>query len=338
MKSNTENLNPETIFEAQALSLKNCALLLMRKAKFEHALYLLNEAMYINSKVHGVQFLRAICLWHMFRREEALVAAKGELLENPEEKRCLEFINTRNPEVNITMQRPLLCNSERKIFSQNGEDGILEFIFQQVGFQNRNFLEIGCGDGTECNTAYLSLLRGWSGNLIESKQKSVTFAQKYYRDLPVNIINTMVTVDNVNSIIRESQGRVDLDLLSIDIDGNDYWIWKAIKMIEPRVVIIEYNAHLGFDSRVVIEYDENFRWDGSLYFGASLNAFATLADELGYYLVGCDSCGVNAFFVRKDLYSRKLIKIEAMTAFYPSLYYLVEFGLSMPTNRNWVSV
>ncbi len=338
MKSNPKDLNPETIFDTQALNLKNCALLLMGKAKFERALYLLNEAMYINSKVQGLQFLRAVCLWHMFRREEALIAAKGELLENPEEKRCLDFISMRKPEANTRSQRSLLCVSERKIFSQNGEDGILEFIFREVGFQNRNFLEIGCGDGTECNTAHLSLLQGWTGTLIESKQKSVDFAQKYYRDLPVNILNRTVTANNVNSIIRESQTGVDLDLLSIDIDGNDYWIWKAIKTIEPRVVIIEYNAYLGFDNRVVIEYDENFKWDGSLYFGASLNALVILADELGYNLVGCDSCGVNAFFVRKDLFSRKLRKVEAVTAFYPSLYYFAEFGLSMPANRNWLSV
>jgi len=189
-----------------------------------------------------------------------------------------------------------LKNKEFKIYSQNGEDGIISYIFSKIKPKDYTFVEIGAGDGHECNTATLKKLYDWQGRQIDTE--------------------FFATAENVNQLFKY-QGN-EIDLLSIDIDGNDYWIWKAIKC-KPRVVVIEYNASFGHRS-ITIPYDPNFKWtpasDISFYHGASLKALTKLGEEKGYVLVGCESSGVNSFFVLKK-YAKWFDKFTPEEAFYP---------------------
>ncbi len=193
---------------------------------------------------------------------------------------------------------------EYQVYSQNGEDGIIEEIFNRIGTTNRVFVEIGVQDGLECNSAYL-LLNGWSGYWIEGNPKSVV-AIKHRFSGPINkqqlkILQSFVTAENVEATLRDSGVPVEFDLLSIDIDGNDYWVWKAIEHFKPRIVVIEYNALFRGNVKWVMKYNPSHTWDGTSYFNASLKSLELLGVSKGYCLVGCNFHGINAFFVRCDL-------------------------------------
>jgi len=177
---------------------------------------------------------------------------------------------------------------ERKFSSQNGEDGILEAIFTVIGTTRKYFVEFGAASGRECNTARLAQ-HGWTGLLMDAAPPPP--------DAPVPIRREFITAENINALFEKYNVPPAFDLLSIDIDGNDYWVWKSITAYRPRVVIIEYNASVPPTESRVMPYDPNFRWSGTDYFGASLLALTTLGSAKGYTLVGCDSSGTNAFFV-----------------------------------------
>lgn len=179
---------------------------------------------------------------------------------------------------------------ERIIYSQNGEDGILKIIFYKIGITNKFFVEFGVQDGKECNTRYLHENNGWEGIQIDSGDHKSLFIKKEF-----------ITAENINTIFNKYGVPKYFDLLSIDIDSNDYWVWKALKNFEPNVVVIEYNANIPTNESKVIKYDPHFKWDGTNYFGASLLALSKLAKSKGYTLVGCDNNGVNAFFVKDNL-------------------------------------
>lgn len=184
-----------------------------------------------------------------------------------------------------------LERDERKVYSQNGEDGVLESIFAAIGLTNRFFVEFGCDDATECNTAYL-LEQGWQGLLMDGGGVS--------RNPRATIQREFITAENINSLFRKYNVPEAFDLLSIDIDGNDYWVWQAITY-RPRVVVIEYNAHVPPEESKVIVYDAGFRWNGSDYFGASLRALKELGEQKGYRLIHCERTGTNAFFIAADV-------------------------------------
>lgn len=180
---------------------------------------------------------------------------------------------------------------ERRWYSQNWEDGILQIIFYKIGITNRFCVEFGVEDGRECNSRYLIENRGWSGLLMDGGEHEHCY-------LPVR--KEFITAENINELFAQYNVPREFDLLSIDIDGNDYWVWKAIKEYSPRAVVIEYNASLGPSDSKTIPYDPDFRWDGTNFCGASLLALYKLGRSKGYTLLGCDSQGVNAFFVRDD--------------------------------------
>jgi len=188
---------------------------------------------------------------------------------------------------------------EKKIYSQNGEDGIIEFIFEIVDTKNKFFVEIGVEDGHQCNTRNL-LTKGWKGIMIDANSTNTSTIKKEF-----------VTSENVNELFEKYSVPNSFDLLSIDIDYNTYWVWKAITKYLPRVVAIEYNSTIPCTESLVVEYDPLGKWDGTNYFGASLLALKKLGDSKGYTLVGCDSFGVNAFFVKNELINEK-IKIRSI--------------------------
>lgn len=210
---------------------------------------------------------------------------------------------------------------ERKVFSQQGEDGIIEEIFRRIGETNRYFVEFGVETGVECNAARLARECGWSGLFMEGNPADVPALKANYAHLPgVKCVHAMIGSDNVQQLFADAGVPAEPDLLVIDIDGNDYWVWKAVTDYRPRVVVIEYNPFYPPPSRWVMAEDPNFRWKRTDYFGASLGALSRLGRRKGYDLVGTDTHGVNAFFVRSDCAADKFLDPAAHYHYSPFTY------------------
>jgi hypothetical protein len=192
-----------------------------------------------------------------------------------------------------------LARAELKVSSQNGEDGVLQEIFRRVGLPDEPyFIEFGTESGSETNSALLADVLGWRGLLIEGDPGFYGRLERKYRRNPrITTIEAFVTRDNVEDLFGRAGSPVEPDLLSIDIDGDDYWVWQAVESYRPRVVVCEYNASL--DGHTMQPPDAG-PWDGTAYFGASIDALRELGEGKGYRLVHTDICGVNAFFVRHD--------------------------------------
>jgi hypothetical protein len=195
-----------------------------------------------------------------------------------------------------------LMNFEKKVFSQNGEDGIIQEILKRIGSQTRFFVEFGIQDGQETCCRRLLEQEGWKGLWLEGDPESVSSAQAQFSRFPVTVLQEFITKENILSIFRRADVPADLDLLVIDIDGNDFWVWEQlIREYRARLVVIEYNSSYSPGRYWVMPYNPSHQWPRTNYFGASLKALHQLAQANGYRLVGCDSRGVNAFFVREDL-------------------------------------
>lgn len=216
---------------------------------------------------------------------------------------------------------------EFKLYSQNGEDGLLLFIFSQVGTTNKTLVEFGVESGEECMAANLLINFGWNGLLMDGSESNMEKGRQWYREQcpdsgdRLQLKQCFITRDNINQVIADSGISGEIDLLSVDIDGNDYWVWKAIDVINPRVVVAEYNACFGPTRSLTIDYDPAFtrfaHHFSGWYHGASLTALGKLGAVKGYSLVGCDSRGCNAFFVRDDLVRGELESLTPKEAFYP---------------------
>jgi len=185
---------------------------------------------------------------------------------------------------------------EGKVYSQNGEDGILEFIFTMINSSNKFFVEFGVEDGFESNGRYL-MEKGWTGLMMDSITSPNPLVKKEF-----------ITAENIDSIFTKYGVPNKFDLLCIDIDYNDYWVWKNLKDFHPRVVVIEYNSTIPSNESKVVEYKKDAVWDGTNYFGASLAAMEKLGRQKGYTLVGCDNHGVNAFFIKDEIVKGKIKK------------------------------
>jgi hypothetical protein len=191
---------------------------------------------------------------------------------------------------------------ERRVFSQNGEDGIIKELLRRIGVKHRYFVEFGVETGAECNCARLAREEEWAGLLLEASGEMFSRLIENYRNHPkVRCHQTAVSSRNIEELLGQHQVPTDFDVLSIDIDGNDYWVWAAIQRWQPRLVVIEYNAAYPPPVRWVMQENLEHRWDGTDYYGASLTSLATLGRDKGYALVATDSRGINAFFVRKEL-------------------------------------
>lgn len=200
-------------------------------------------------------------------------------------------------------QEPLrLPRHAFQVNSQNGEDGIIHEIFRRIGATSRRFVEVGVGDGTENNTAFL-LSQGWTGCWIDTRDAFVATvtSRTDLRDGCLAYRVTAVDRDNAAGLLRELDVPPEFDLLSLDIDQNTYHVWEALHEFAPRAVVVEYNAAIPPAIDWQVHYAADRAWDGSQNAGASLKAFELLGRRLGYCLVGCDYSGVNAFFVRSDL-------------------------------------
>jgi hypothetical protein len=198
-----------------------------------------------------------------------------------------------------------LREAEFKGYSQFGEDGVIQWLIARVPIANRNFVEFGVEDYRESNTRFLLEHDGWSGLILDGGTAHVRFV----RDVGLawrGVIETrsaFVTAENINDLLAGQPA--DTGLLSVDVDGMDYWILSAITAIRPRIVICEYNSLFGPDAAVSVPYlasfDRTTAHHSTLYFGASISALAHWAGEHGYRLVGSTAQGVNAFMVRDDV-------------------------------------
>jgi len=198
-----------------------------------------------------------------------------------------------------------LTRYEHKGFSQHGEDGMIEEIFRRIKTTSQFFVEFGCGKhGTE-NNSLLLLLKGWQGIWMEYKPVYVERIKSKFKPLidkgKLSVWCACITSENINEVFAECQVPGEFDLLSIDIDGNDYWVWQALTGFSPRVVVMEYNAIFPPSMPWVMKENLKHKWDGTSHFGASLKSLELLGARKGYKLVGCDFGGGNAFFVREDL-------------------------------------
>jgi len=193
-----------------------------------------------------------------------------------------------------------LTASRFRLMSQNQEDGILWALFKQIGATNRRFVELGSG-ASGGNAAMLAGEFGWTGLLVEGDQGKVEYAGRRFPR--TTAICAWITPESVNGLLEQHGYTGEVDLLSVDIDGNDYWVWKAISVCTARVVMLEYNSMFGAERAVSVPYDPTFnrRDHRFCYYGASLGAMTRLSASKGYRLVAVEPTGVNAFFLRNDV-------------------------------------
>lgn len=195
-----------------------------------------------------------------------------------------------------------LTRFERRAFSQNGEDGVILEILRRIESREGFFVEFGIDGGHEGNCVLLADVLGWRGLFIEADPEAHASLERKYRAIDrVETVRAAVTPATVEGLFEAADVPREPDVVSIDIDGNDLWVWEALNRFEPRLVIVEYNSALDPRGRLVQPCEPERGWDGTDSFGASLGALEALAARKGYRLVHTELTGVNAFFVREDL-------------------------------------
>ncbi len=230
--------------------------------------------------------------------------------------------------------RKCLIRHGRKLYSQNQEDGMIQEIFSRIGTTNRVFVEFGIGDGLENNTLAL-LLQGWTGLWMDGSSRLVRNITDHFKSViesgRLRLLEVFVTKENVDKLISSQIDDEEIDLLSIDIDGNDIHVFNSISTVNPRVVVIEYNAKFFPPIRFEVDYDPGHSWRLDDYMGASLTTIDESFRAKGYSLVGCDLAGVNAFYVRNDLIEDRFLAPFTVNNHYePARYHLVGTGYGHP--------
>ncbi|MCB9036078.1 MAG: hypothetical protein H6557_05595 [Lewinellaceae bacterium] len=241
------------------------------------------------------------------RNIEALFKLKTQILslrkETEEQKNLTGRLFS---EWNKTRTISKLSEVEFKVFSQYGDDGIINYLTSKLEVQNKTFVEFGVENYTESNTRFLLLNSNWSGLVMDGSEDNIAFIKKddITRKYDLKSQKAFITAENINELLSGNNITGEIGLISIDIDGNDYWVWKAITVINPVIVVSEYNSIWGYDKPFTVPYDPNFfRTDyhyTNLVYGSSLLSLCDLAEEKGYYFVGCNTMGNNAYFIRKD--------------------------------------
>ena len=202
-----------------------------------------------------------------------------------------------------------LADVEFRVASQFGEDGIIEWLVHRLDIDTPSFIEIGASNYDEANTRFLLENRNWRGLLIDADPRisELRSSPLWWRQ-DIAAIQSFVSAENIDSLIKSAKFGGQIGLLSIDIDGMDYWIWRAITVVSPILVVCEYNGVFGDLVPIVIPYDQKFdrtrAHQSNVYWGASISALEMLAGTKGYVFVGTNSTGHNAFFVREDYRSR----------------------------------
>ena len=226
------------------------------------------------------------------------------------DKKKLSNINSKKKKISN------LSEVEFQVFSQWGEDGIINWLTDKFSEIPKIFLEIGTEDYNESNTKFLLINKNWDGYLIEADNEAVKKIkkQRIYWKHNLRIENQFINKDNINNIIKKMGVPKNIGLMSIDIDSVDYWVLKELKVLNPSIIICEYNSLFGLKKSLTVPYKKNFLRSkehfSNLYFGASIKAFDDLMKKKGYFLIGTNSAGNNAFFMKKQYLKRvnKMIK------------------------------
>ena len=228
---------------------------------------------------------------------------------------CLNLFSVQNKEINHSTYQNKevidLSDYLSQICSQNGEDGVIEHIFDIIGNSSKFYVEFGATDGNWLsNTKHLREAKGWSGLLMDCD----------YENPLINLHKHTITAENINDLFEQYEVPADLDLLSIDIDGNDFYIWKALdKKYRPRLVVIEHNANYPPTQDMIIPYNPNHVWDGTTYFGANITALYNLARQKGYSLIYAEPSGCNLFFIPDELANHPFLNMNNIFGLYEPL-------------------
>lgn len=196
-----------------------------------------------------------------------------------------------------------LSDAEFSVYSQFGEDGILSYLINVIPNMHRSFIEFGVQDYFESNTRYILQSKNWDGLIIDGSQDNISKikSSNLFWKHNLDALCLFITKDNINSTLKEFSQHVGI--LSIDIDGNDYWVWDSIVDVEADIVVVEYNSLLGDQLSITVPYSTNFDRKSSnyshLYFGCSIQSLIKLGKDKGYIFLGTSSNGINAFFVKE---------------------------------------
>ena len=228
-----------------------------------------------------------------------------------------------------------LAEAEFKVLSQYGDDGIIDHLINRTNPPVHKFVEFGVEDYSEANTRFLLVSRNWSGLIMDGRLdlEAILKHDPIYRRHDLKARSAFVTAENIDKLLVESGFAGEIGLLSIDIDGNDYWVWNAIRSVTPAIVVSEFNSVFGPSKPWTVPYDPAFNrtryhWSNLVY-GTSLTSLSDLAAERGYAFVGCNSAGNNAYFVRKD-YLRDLAPLSPEEG-----YVEAKFSESRDQQGNW---
>lgn len=244
----------------------------------------------------------------------------------------------------LSMQSDRLNDYEFKIFSQWGDDGIIQYLIRKLTIKNEYFIEFGVQDFSESNTRFLMMNNNWAGFVMDGSEANMQNLrkQKWFWKYDLKQKAVFIDKDNINGLLAET-GMSDIGLLHIDLDGNDYYILEAIDFskLNPSILILEYNAVFGPDRPVSVPYDKNFvrtkAHHSNLFFGASLAALTHGAEKKGYALIGCNLAGNNAYFVKREMLNSSIKEVSVSDAFRDSRFResrASDYSLSLLSGRD----
>jgi hypothetical protein len=238
-------------------------------------------------------------------------------IRRDQENQLTRFMKSKLEDQNMMMGR-MLCNQQKslpinllkdaefKVFSQWGDDGIIQYLINHIHIDDKIFIEFGVGDYGEANTRFLLMNNNWRGLIMDASEEYMNKVRSddiYWR-YELIAISAFITQENINHLIDDAGFDGEIGLLHIDIDGVDWWVWRAIDIVSPIIVVVEYNALFGVDRAITVPYSCDFcrtkAHYSNLFAGASLLSFCDLAEQKGYDFVGCNSVGNNAYYIRKD--------------------------------------
>lgn len=214
--------------------------------------------------------------------------------------------------LNQNMYSSELSDYEFKVFSQWGEDGILQFLTSNLKIKNKTFVEFGIETFHESNCRFLMMKDRWSGFVIDGSEQNINKLKRsyFYWQYPLNAISSFVTQENIENLLEKSNFEKDLGILSVDIDGVDWHVLQKLNLWRASIIVVEYNGIFGTEYPLTVPYDPAFQRTNAhfsnLYYGANLPAFDWLLKQREYSLVGVNSVGSNAFFVRNDLLNERV--------------------------------
>ncbi|RZG49142.1 hypothetical protein [Acinetobacter wuhouensis] len=248
---------------------------------------------------------------------------KDFFLETEKQKLIMGEILAKSVKSNNNILK--LSDAEFSIFSQFGDDGIIQYLINNIEIDEKIFIEFGVENYLESNTRFLMMNDNWSGLVLDGCKKNIheIVNSYYFWKYDLYAEELFINKDNINSYLGQYY-EGDIGLLHIDLDGNDYYILDAIESVSPVILILEYNSLFGIDRPISIPYDEGFYRTNAhysnLYWGASLKSLYDLANEKGYSFLGCNSAGNNSYFVRNDKLNGKISPITLEEGFVNSRY------------------